>query len=128
MFEADVILDCEPCSLYICAHCWTHGQRCKAEMHHQPSYKKDTTPASCCRRLKKRESVLNCDKCGQACRGLHFRKSISVQVDFVCFVLYFYVLEFSRKSDQFCATESYERRLKTIQIAVIVSMIILISV
>ena len=63
---------CEPCSLYICASCWTHGQRCKAEAHHQPTYKKDTTPQACCRRLKERTGPIRCDRCTGACQGLHF--------------------------------------------------------
>lgn len=63
---------CEPCSLFICTACWTHGQRCKAESLHTPSYKKDTTPKSCCRRLRDRTEAIMCDRCRQQCLGLHF--------------------------------------------------------
>lgn len=76
---------CEPCSLYICTACWTHGQRCRGESYHSPSYKKDTTPSSCCRRLKEKTDAIRCDRCKQPCQGLHFHCCDCLNDDFdVC--------------------------------------------
>ena len=73
---------CEPCSLFICTACWTHGQRCKAEYQHTPSYKKDTTPKACCRRLRDRTEAIMCDRCRQQCLGLHFHCCDCLNDDF----------------------------------------------
>lgn len=73
---------CEPCSLFICTACWTHGQRCKAEYQHTPSYKKDTTPRACCRRLRERSEAIMCDRCRQQCLGLHFHCCDCLNDDF----------------------------------------------
>lgn len=73
---------CEPCSVYICTACWTHGQRCRSESYHNPSYKKDSTPSACCRRLKEKTNAINCDRCKQPCQGLHFHCCDCLNDDF----------------------------------------------